>query len=61
MDNVRFEIEEVETLPIDPVSGKFRLVVRRPRSGARPPLPERVGPPDAAEAPVADDHLASSL
>jgi phenylacetate-CoA ligase len=61
MDNVRFEIEEVESLPIDPVSGKFRLVVRRPRSGARPPLPERVGPPDAAEAPVADDHLASSL
>ena len=43
MDNVRFEIEEVETLPIDLVSGKFRLVVRKPPVGARLPLPERAG------------------
>jgi phenylacetate-coenzyme A ligase PaaK-like adenylate-forming protein len=28
MNNVRFEIEEVESLAIDPHSGKFRLVVR---------------------------------
>jgi phenylacetate-CoA ligase len=28
MDNVRFEIERVESLAIDPHSGKFRLVVR---------------------------------
>jgi len=61
MDNVRFEIEEVETLPIDPVSGKFRLVVPRAPSGARVPLPKHAGPPNAAELPVADDHLASSL
>ena len=61
MDNVRFEIEEVETLPIDPVSGKFRLVVRRPPSSARLPLPKRAGPTDADELPVTDDHLAGSL
>lgn len=30
MENVRFEIERVETLEIDPHSGKFRLVVREP-------------------------------
>jgi phenylacetate-CoA ligase len=30
MTNVRFEIEEVEKLAIDPYSGKFRLVVREP-------------------------------
>jgi phenylacetate-CoA ligase len=28
MRNVRFEIEEVESLPIDPLTGKFRLVVQ---------------------------------
>lgn len=28
MRNVRFEIEEVESLPIDPITGKFRLVVQ---------------------------------
>jgi phenylacetate-CoA ligase len=61
MDNVRFEIEEVESLPTDPVSGKFRLVVRRPPSGARSSLPELAGPPDAVELPVAEDHLAGSL
>src|ERR1700722_2233440 len=48
MDNVHFEIEEVETLPIDPVSGKFRLVVRRPPSSARIPLPTCDEPTDAA-------------
>lgn len=31
MRNVRFEIEEVESLSIDPHSGKFRLVVRAPK------------------------------
>jgi phenylacetate-CoA ligase len=61
MDNVRFEIEEVESLPTDPVSGKFRLVVRRRPSGARSSLPELAGPPDAVELPVAEDHLAGSL
>ena len=30
MTNVRFEIEQVEKLAIDPYSGKFRLVVREP-------------------------------
>jgi phenylacetate-CoA ligase len=61
MDNVHFEIEEVETLPIDPVSGKFRLVVRRPPSSARIPLPTCDEPTDAAEFPVTADHLAGSL
>jgi phenylacetate-coenzyme A ligase PaaK-like adenylate-forming protein len=32
MTNVRFEIEEVDSLAIDPHSGKFRLVVREPES-----------------------------
>lgn len=32
MNNVRYEIEEVESLPIDSYSGKFRLVVREPDS-----------------------------
>lgn len=27
MGNVRFEIEQVESLAIDPLTGKFRLVV----------------------------------
>jgi hypothetical protein len=30
MSNVRFEIEQVESLAIDPHSGKFRLVVSEP-------------------------------
>lgn len=32
MSNVRFEIEQVESLAIDPHSGKFRLVVGAPKS-----------------------------
>lgn len=59
MDNVHFEIEEVESLPIDPVSGKFRQVVQRPPSGARVPLPKRAEPSDVV--PVTDDHFAGSL
>lgn len=31
MSNVRFEVEEVASLAIDPHSGKFRLVVRAPK------------------------------
>jgi phenylacetate-CoA ligase len=41
MHNVRFEIEEAETLPIDPISGKFRLVVRKSASDASSLLVER--------------------
>jgi len=34
MDNVRFDIEDVETLAADPRSGKFRMVVRHTGSTA---------------------------
>lgn len=34
MGNVKFEIEPVDSLEIDPHSGKFRLVVRSPVSGS---------------------------
>ena len=36
MGNVRFEIEQVEALEIDPHSGKFRLVVREPAAKQSP-------------------------
>jgi phenylacetate-coenzyme A ligase PaaK-like adenylate-forming protein len=61
MDNVTFEIEEVETLPIDSVSGKFRLVVRRPPGVARVSSRNRDEPSDADELPVTANHLAGSL
>lgn len=32
MGNVQFEIDEVESLAVDPYSGKFRLVVKAPKS-----------------------------
>ncbi len=59
MDNVRFEIEEVDSLPIDPMSGKFRLVVRRELNGGRLPIPKRVETRDTVELAVAAD-LAST-
>jgi phenylacetate-CoA ligase len=61
MDNVRFEIEEADTLPIDPVSGKFRLVVRQSPSAAPSSLPERSDLNGAAEETVAVDHLVGSV
>ena len=51
MDNVRFEIEEVDSLAIDPHSGKFRLVVREPASRATPAQPH-VASQDPAELSV---------
>lgn len=36
MTNVRFEVEEVEALAIDPASGKFRLVLRQPEAELKP-------------------------
>ena len=61
MDNVRFEIEEADALPIDPVSGKFRLVVRQSPSTAPPSLPERSDLNGAAEETLALDHLVGSV
>ncbi len=49
MDNVRFEIEEAETLAINPVSGKFQLVVRKEPNGARIPFSGCDGLPAPAE------------
>lgn len=49
MGNVRFEIEEVESLEIDPRSGKFRLVVS-----------ER-GPDCASEQRAATDFIAATV
>lgn len=53
MGNVRFEIEQVQDLAIDPKTGKFRLVVREPGSGpalpARSPVP--CSPASAPEPP----------
>jgi phenylacetate-coenzyme A ligase PaaK-like adenylate-forming protein len=46
MGNVRFEIEQVENLAIDPYTGKFRLVVREPDSG--PALPKLSPVPDSS-------------
>ena len=60
MDNVRFEIEEADTLPIDPVSGKFRLVVRQSPSAALSSLPERSARHADTEA-VAVNHLVGSV
>jgi phenylacetate-coenzyme A ligase PaaK-like adenylate-forming protein len=37
MDNVQFDIEEVESLAIDPATGKFRMVVRAPVAGQPAP------------------------
>jgi phenylacetate-CoA ligase len=34
MDNVRFEIELVDEISLDPMSGKFRLVIREPDQAA---------------------------
>lgn len=55
MENVRFEVEEVETLAIDPNTGKFRLVVREPQGD---PGLEKTGPGFAGHAgrmhPVCD-------
>jgi hypothetical protein len=31
MENVSYVIEPVESLPIDPLTGKFRLVVHQPQ------------------------------
>jgi phenylacetate-coenzyme A ligase PaaK-like adenylate-forming protein len=45
MDNVRFSIEDVETLPNDPFSGKFQLVVRKAPDGGRVPFPDQSGLP----------------
>ena len=55
MGNVCFEIEQVETLEIDPLTGKFRLVVREPKgvptdisqrlAAPRSPVPVLVHPP----------------
>lgn len=47
MTQVRFEIEEVESLSIDPHSGKFRLVVRSPK---REPAFEHINVSIPAEA-----------
>jgi phenylacetate-CoA ligase len=44
MDNVKFKIEEVDSISIDPKTGKFRLVVREPASGAAKPLQPSVAP-----------------
>jgi phenylacetate-CoA ligase len=57
MDNVGFEIEEAESLPVDPVSGKFRLVVRRPPGDAPSLLAAPSDRNEASEADVAVDHL----
>jgi hypothetical protein len=46
MGNVRFEIEQVENLAIDPHTGKFRLVVREPDGG--PALPKLSPVPDSS-------------
>lgn len=43
MANVRFEIEPVEDLGIDPVSGKFSLVVRQPQFQQSPEMAEPSG------------------
>jgi phenylacetate-coenzyme A ligase PaaK-like adenylate-forming protein len=49
MRNVRFEIEDVDALAVDPHSGKFRLVVREPAHARASALP---GVPAIATAPV---------
>ena len=32
LENVGFRVQEEEELPVDPKTGKFRLVVRAPRA-----------------------------
>jgi phenylacetate-CoA ligase len=49
MTNVRFEIEQVEVMKVDPVSGKFRLVVREAR-----PEPLKITAPTVAEMALAE-------
>jgi hypothetical protein len=49
MSNVRFEIEDVESLAADPHSGKFRLVVREPANAS---ACAAIGSPSAAQAPT---------
>ena len=35
MSNVTFDVEEVDSLPLDRVTGKFRKVVKSPQDAAR--------------------------
>jgi phenylacetate-coenzyme A ligase PaaK-like adenylate-forming protein len=58
MANVRFEIETVESLAIDPASGKFRLVLRQTEGEARAKKMSTAFPAPAAipeAAPVGDE------
>jgi phenylacetate-coenzyme A ligase PaaK-like adenylate-forming protein len=52
MTNVRFEIEEVQSLAIEPHSGKFRLVVREPEGATGGKARHGVAAPLAVEEAV---------
>jgi hypothetical protein len=52
MNNVHFEIEEVDSLAIDPKSGKFRLVVREPEGVTSGRARHAAAAPLAVEEPI---------